>query len=276
MQRLERVGPHEWRFRWPEGFFAASEAMDAAVDLAEAGNEREAERRLRALLASHPEHLDVQHYLALVLDRNGREEEALRLWQEAVALGRTAFPPRAFKRGNDLLEWGWLENRPFLRCLDGLLLAYRDAGRDVEAIELGRELLVLNPNDNQGIRCVLPAVLLDGERYAEVVDLLAPYRDDMFAETLYCRALALFALSRFDEADDALRDAIERLPLVAEELLRADHVPVEGPMPGHQTIGGADQAYNYWEECADDWEAILGSLKWLKRVRDNLRLAEGV
>lgn len=274
MQKLERVAPTEWRFRWPRTFWDESVKVDDAVDQMNGGQPDRAARALRGILRRYPEHLDAMHHLALVLDGQGREAEAFKLWEGAVDLGRTAFPPRAFQRGRDLLEWGWLENRPFLRCLDGLMLANRDAGRDDQALMIGRELLKLNPNDNQGVRCVVADVLLEAERYAEVVETLAPYGDDLLAETLYGRALALFALSRLDEADDALRDAIERLPLVAEELLKEAHPAVEGPMPGHETIGGPDQAYNYWEAQGDFWTTLPGALKWLKRVRDNLRLAE--
>lgn len=272
VHKLERVGPNHWRFRWSRSFREESEKLDSAIDQWQAGQSERAVRMLRGILRRQAEHLDAMHHLALVLADQEREEEALLLWEEAAALGGAAFPPGAFQRGRDLLEWAWLENRPFLRCPDGLMHAYGDAGLDLQAIDLGRELLALNPNDNHSVRCVLADMLLDAERYAEVVEALAPYGDDFFPQVLYGRALALFALSRFDEADDALRGAIERLPLVAEELLKDERPPVEGSMPGYETVSGPDQAYNYWDAQGDCWLAPPGALKWLKRV--HVRLAE--
>ena len=49
---------------------------------------------------------------------------------------------------------GWLENRPFLRCLHGLALVKYEEGAIEEALRLFQELLSLNPNDNQGVRAM--------------------------------------------------------------------------------------------------------------------------
>lgn len=149
MQRLQRVGPNEWRFRWLDDFYDDALAMDDAIDLVAAGNEAEAERRLRAGLRRSPEHIDMMHALAQVYFHTGRHEEARSLWLKAVDLGKSAFPPRAFNLGRDLLEWVWLENRPFLRCLWGLMFyGHYGMGDTDKALDVAYELLALNPGDN--------------------------------------------------------------------------------------------------------------------------------
>ena len=120
MRKLKRVGRHEWRFDWPRPFQDACDAIDDAVEQFYAGKHSAAERGLRAVLERFPEHLDAMWHLAGFLKRRGQRAEAAKMWKDAVELGRTAFPPRTFQFGRDLLEWAWLENRPFLRCLDSL------------------------------------------------------------------------------------------------------------------------------------------------------------
>ena len=51
-----------------------------------------------------------------------------------------------------VLGWGWIDNRPFLRCLHGLTLSTWRLEQYTEAHELCRTLLWLNPADNQGAR----------------------------------------------------------------------------------------------------------------------------
>lgn len=55
-------------------------------------------------------------------------------------------------RWPDRIPWGWMENRPILRMLQGVAEFYWDCGADYLAREQYVQLLKLNPNDNQGIR----------------------------------------------------------------------------------------------------------------------------
>jgi hypothetical protein len=54
-----------------------------------------------------------------------------------------------------VLGWGWVDNRPFLRCLHALTLSAWRLEQYTEAHELCRALLWLNPADNQGARELL-------------------------------------------------------------------------------------------------------------------------
>jgi tetratricopeptide (TPR) repeat protein len=51
-----------------------------------------------------------------------------------------------------VLPWGYLYNRPFLRCLHGYGLCLWRLGRTEEAAGVFERMLALNPNDNQGVR----------------------------------------------------------------------------------------------------------------------------
>lgn len=265
MNKLERVGPNAWRFRWPAGFLAESDRMDEALELAADGDEPRAEEILRECLRRSPEHIDVMQALAQVLHHTGRTAEAGRLWAEAVNVGRSSFPPRAFRVGRDLLEWAWVENRPFLRGLRGLM--YHEAwglGDETQALVLAEELLALNPRDNQGVRANAMSWLLRAGRDPEAIAIAASYPDDFLPETTYGQALALFRMGRHAEADAALRAAIDALPAVAHELLKARHRAPKGLQAGYETVGGADQAYLYWRSDGALWSTIAGAMDWLR------------
>jgi hypothetical protein len=57
-----------------------------------------------------------------------------------------------------VLGWGWIDNRPFLRCLHGLTISTWRLEQHAEAHDLCRALLWLNPADNQGARELLPEI----------------------------------------------------------------------------------------------------------------------
>ena len=54
-----------------------------------------------------------------------------------------------------VLPWGYVDNRPFLRCLLGFGLCCWRLGRLEEAACIFDRMLWLNPSDNQGVRCLI-------------------------------------------------------------------------------------------------------------------------
>jgi hypothetical protein len=51
--------------------------------------------------------------------------------------------------------WGWIDNRPFLRCLHGYGLCLWRLDRVEEAARVFGRMLWLNPSDNQGVRFLI-------------------------------------------------------------------------------------------------------------------------
>lgn len=265
MLKLERRGPHEWEFVYPPMYREMMDEFYEGCERFSEGDFRRAERIFRQVLARMPDHLDALHHLAMLLDERGDRAGARALWEQAVQIGRGAFP-KTFNPRRDLLEWGWLDNRPFLRCLHGLALTMFDDGRVEEALLLFQELLRLNPNDNQGIRGLAVEALFTLGRPEEVLKVCHAYPEDAMPETLYGRALALFQMGRREPATNAIRDAIRFLPLVAKELLKSKHRRPPSTFPGTVAWGGPDEAYNYWERQGKFWEDTPGALAWLKEV----------
>ena len=57
-----------------------------------------------------------------------------------------------------LLPWGWIDNRPFLRCMNGFGLCLWRQGKFEEAENIFKRMLWLNPSDNQGVRFLIEDV----------------------------------------------------------------------------------------------------------------------
>ncbi len=56
---------------------------------------------------------------------------------------------------HDLLPWGYINNRPYLRCLHGFGLCLWRSGKTQAAREIFEKMTWLNPRDNQGARLLL-------------------------------------------------------------------------------------------------------------------------
>ena len=101
-----------------------------------------------------------------------------------------------------------------MRARAGLAECLWAAGERAAAIGHYRDMLRLNPNDNQGLRHVLTSWLLATGDHGALEELLAAYDDDVFAEWAYAKTL--LALRKGDEADarTALAAAWKRNPHV--------------------------------------------------------------
>jgi tetratricopeptide (TPR) repeat protein len=265
MLKLRLVAQHEWEFVYPELYRSLMGDFHMGCELYEEDKLDQAERVFRAVLGQMPDHLDAIHHLATVLSQRNQASQARDLWDQAVRIGRKAFP-QDFELGRDRLEWGWLENRPFLRCLHGLALAKYNEGKTEDALQLCEELLSLNPNDNQGVRAIAEEVLFKLGRFEDALKIAEQYPADVMPEILYGRALALFKLGRREEASKALRKAVKYLPLVAKELLKQRHHLPSTARKGLLTSGGDDEAYYYWEHWGRFWEEDVEALDNLRRI----------
>ncbi len=166
------------------------------------------------------------------------------------------------------MPWVIMENRPALRllasCIDALDEgAAEDAGAE-RLDHLTNLYLRLNPPDNHGLRCQTANRLLREGRDADALEIAERYPDDMFAETCYGRALALFRLGREEEAGEAMRTAAERLPRVLKHLQR-ERAPRPRPDDFGMVIGGEYQAWLYRQDMRETWLAVPGIQDWLTK-----------
>jgi len=121
-----------------------------AVELKEAGDSAGAYRMLMSLLAADLRCLDAHAHLGnFAFDHS--PEKAIRHYEVGVRIGEFSLG-----EGFDgVLHWGYINNRPFLRCMHGYGLCLSNLGQHKEAEEVFTRMLWLNPTDNQGIRFLL-------------------------------------------------------------------------------------------------------------------------
>jgi tetratricopeptide (TPR) repeat protein len=131
-----------------------------AVALKESGDHAAAQELLEGLLAADLRCLDAYAHLGNA-EFDLLPDVALRHYEIGVRIAEWSLGP-----GFDgVLAWGHIENRPFLRCLHGYGLALWRLDRFAEATRVFERMLWLSPNDNQGIRFLLPEVRA-GERWS--------------------------------------------------------------------------------------------------------------
>lgn len=256
-------GDHEWEFDYRRIDWDTLEIFHHAIDLWHAGDISVAEQQYRQLISDYPEFIDVHHHLALLLGETGREEEAFEIWQEIVAFGLSCFPAD-FSIDQDILLWGMIENRPFLRAYQGLGLELLGRGRVDEALAIFSNMLAMNPNDNQGVRALAIGCHFHFGHPAEAFEICERYDNDGMEHVLFGRVLALYQLGQMGDAEMALRFATECLPLVAKELAKSRHRRPKELHPGYITHGGADQAYCYWTEHGRYWKKTPGAIEFVR------------
>jgi tetratricopeptide (TPR) repeat protein len=264
---LQQVGEHEWRFQYPRLDGPVYEEFHAALGLMDEGDYEHVFGPLRSLIKRYPEFIDARHHLAIALKASDPRLEYLASdqWRSAVETGLAVLPPE-FMMGRDLLEWGWLENRPFLRAYSGLAQDAMERGQTGEALAIWQDLLDLNPNDNQGIRSLVVDGFFARRRPAQVLALCERYPDDGMPALLYGRVLALYMLGRTDEAAASLVEAAECRPLVAKELTKKTHHEPRDLHPGYVTMGGADEAFYYWRDAGEYWKRMPDALNWVRKT----------
>ncbi|MEJ7892688.1 MAG: hypothetical protein WKF94_08605 [Solirubrobacteraceae bacterium] len=143
---LEQAVPgHDWE--------TSEDPILAAVELAARAERAQSRGLLASLLAIDVRCLDAHAHLGL-LAFDYSAALALPHFAAGVAIGERSLP--AGFAG--LLPWGWIDNRPFLRCLHGYGLCLWRLGRSADAAAVFDALLWLNPGDNQGARMLMDTV----------------------------------------------------------------------------------------------------------------------
>jgi len=124
-----------------------------AVELLDDGRRAEAVRALMDICAEDLRCLDAHGHLGLfAFDR--RPEKAICHFEAGLRIGELSLG----KDFHGVLPWGFVDNRPFLRCLHGYGLCLWRLGRFAEAEGVFERLLWLNPSDNQGARFLIDEV----------------------------------------------------------------------------------------------------------------------
>lgn len=160
--------------------------------------------------------------------------------------------------------WQELITRPYIRCRTALARTLWENNDKGAAVEHFRDLLRLNPYDNQGIRYHLLNWLLEHDCSSSVVDeYCSEYESDKAASVKF--ACALWKFARFgagEQSHAALDAAIEANEFVVAVLCGRANLPVLTSTRVER--GTAQEAIMYHHIGGNAWKGVAGALNWLE------------
>ena len=269
---LQEIAKNEWHFVYGETFGTLiMDVFDGACDELDNGEYDVASIVFQQLINEVPEFVDAYNHLALISLWSGQDKQAQLILEEGIEKAINLFPDNFFEEQNRL-EWGWIDNRPFLRSYANLGIFYFDNKSFDKAKFIFERILIMNPNDNQGVRdpllnCYLKLGLLDAASA-----LCDRYRQDFLVGIKYGRVLVLYQQGKQKEAQKQLISAMRYSPLVAKELIKLKHIKPKnyGKGPGI-ALGSQEEAYEYWSYYGKLWKSTSGAITFVKKCIESSR-----
>jgi tetratricopeptide (TPR) repeat protein len=236
---------------------ALERAQELAYDAMEATGRLKIKLARRALTVSE----DCADAYVILGETMATPEDACVWYQRGVDAGVRALGADKFAALTGEF-WGHLETRPYMRARLALAQSLHELGQQDEALDHYRELVRLNPNDNQGVRYLLLPALLEDGREEEADQLLADYDGDMQAIWPYAQALRTFRASGDGERTrSALTRALRANPHVVGYLLEPETIPPDSPP--HFALGSKEEAAYVAEGLRAAFDITPGALTWL-------------
>lgn len=238
------------------------QALELVDQAGEAHSQAEALDLLRRAVEVDPKYCEARVQLAQWKSRS--DGELIRRLDEAIADEADRVGEAYFKKQKGAF-WGFHETRPYMRACFGRATILLAMGRLEEAQKALRTLILLNKQDNQGVRMALgPLCLRRGD--------LKAYRAlrNKFKKTMDLE------LAWSDVLEALLQGNAEKAAALRAEA-RAENGYLEAYLIGHRKLPKHLPASYTWESpkqaiCAavhliPAWAAHPEALAWLKRTR---------
>lgn len=215
---------------------------------------------LERLIAAVPEFIDAHAHLASHWHRQGKPKKAL----DTALLGlriANSLIPEGF---NGRIEWGHLDNRPYLRAMHIALLSYMRLRRHRDAVVLIELMLARNPNDNQGVRYLLGSEALRAGDYRHARAVFEAEADS-YPPYWYELALSHMLKDEWLPAATALRRGFAANPYIAE-LLGGNPQPAPLAIWHGTSMAEPETACDYIQMYGNLWHLQPDSLaftRWL-------------
>jgi len=168
----------EGRFSWKNSYSKIFESYYLAVELYQSGDINKALNKFRYILKNNNDFVPALNELGWHFTEHRNFQKAKKYYKLALEYCQSKIPI-SFK---GIIPWHYLENRHYLRTLQGFGVMYIHEFQFQEGLELLEKNLALNPNDNHGIRYLLGDVYLllndqtNSERFFNECLDYSPYR----------------------------------------------------------------------------------------------------
>ncbi|AYG64346.1 tetratricopeptide repeat protein [Rhizobium jaguaris] len=247
-------------FRHGDDYDGIVEELDNALDQRDAGTITPAKylKTLKALVERHPLFIDGHAHLGNALMEEGKPKLALQACLRGLAAGERAIPAEF----SGQIEWSFLENRPFLRAAHGAVLSQLRLGQRHDALRLMEKMLAWNPNDNQGIRCLIGSEYL---RAGETKKAERIFTDEAGHYPPYHYEHALLRLKSGDplSAATSLRRGFVANGYIAE-ILSGNPEPMPLAIWHGSNLAEPETARDYLDHCGDLWQRTPGAIAFVR------------
>jgi len=252
-------------FGWDEDPSENSAVREAQFIMYDAWDNPDVKTRIRLAKKALKVSLDCADAYVLLAEEEARTvQKSKALFQQGVEAGRRALGEDFFKDEENIgYFWGILETRPYMRALVGLANSLWQMGNEGQAVLHYRELLRLNPGDNQGIRFILLELLIEMNHLEDVRVLMDDYPDIDSVDWSYTALLMeLWENGDSVRAHSLLESAIEANEHIPAYLLGIKLISdLRSP---YITFGVEDEAVDYAARHIRFWKKRKKALKWLK------------
>ncbi|WP_026622771.1 tetratricopeptide (TPR) repeat protein (plasmid) [Ensifer sp. WSM1721] len=247
-------------FRHGDAYGAIVDELDTALDRRESGGLSQARylSALRDIVERHPHFIDGHAHLGSALLEQGKPKAALESCLRGLQLGENAIPG-GFA---GTIEWGFLENRPFLRAAHGAMLCRLHLGQRKEALALMEKMLAWNPNDNQGVRFLIGSEYLRAGMTAKASGIFRN-EADQYPPYHYETGLLHFQAGNLIAAATSLRRGFVANGYVAE-ILSGNPDPMPLVIWHQSNLAEPEVAHDHIAQCGELWRTTEGAIAFLR------------
>lgn len=203
---------------------------------------------LERLRGAAPDVINVYTHIADRFHNQGKPKKAL----EAALLGLKMANSHIPEGFTGHIEWGHLDNRPYLRLMHYALMSYLRLKRHREAVTMIDLMLARNPNDNQGVRHLLGSEALRAGQYDRAYAVLAEGADD-FPPYFYEMAMCCMLKRDWVGAATAMRRGIAANPYIAE-FLSGNPYPLPLAIWHDSDLAEPETAIDYVQQYGGLWQ----------------------
>ncbi len=217
-------------------------------------------RLLQDALELDPGNVDALLMMTSAVGAKG--EERIEMLRGIVDTGAKRLGKKAFTEFVPHF-WGFIETRPYMRARERLADALRTSGRIAEAVKEYEEMLVLNENDNQGIRYLLLPGLLALGRLDEARALMKRFNGEDEWNVVFAWGRVLERRLSHDDAGAAKALDIARKQNPHMEIYLKGHRKLPKNMPDSYSPGSKEEALCFVEPLLMAWQQHHEALGWL-------------
>jgi len=235
------------------------QALDLIYDAMEEPNPKLRIKMAHDALLLDPDCADAYNILAEEAATSAKEmayyfEQGMRAGERALG--------QAFFEENKGHFWGYLPTRPYMRAKKGFADMCLEMHNVQEAIKHYKELLELNPNDNQGVRDSLVLTYQESGEWKAADALIRKY-DERSATFDFSRVIVEYGMKpKSPKLSVLIKDAHNTNKHVIPLLLGKTKLPPQ--MPEYYGFGDKDEAVMYVHMAKHLWQSRPELLQLLR------------